>query len=145
MRSKSFSRSPFLEAARSMDLRTLASLVFHLPSFIRLFIRLMGDRRVPYYLKLLVYGAILYALFPIDIMPDLTFLGLGYVDDLVLLTLAVRKLVTGTPPEVLQEHVEAISGRPAQEYAEEEPEQEERQERRMKNVTPGVQSTSSEN
>ncbi len=127
-----------------MDMRTLASLVFHLPSFVRLFARLLRDPRVPYYLKLLVYAAIAYALVPIDIMPDLTFLGLGYVDDLVLLTLAVRKLVTGTPPEVLQEHVEAIAGHPWQRQPQEEPTEESGEQPRMKNITPGAEDNPSQ-
>ena len=110
MRSKSFSRSPFLDAARSMDPRALLSLLFHLPNFIRLFVRLLGDPRVPYYLKLFVYAAILYCFFPFDLFRDFTFLGLGYVDDAVLLFFALRKLVRDSPPEVVQEHVEAISG-----------------------------------
>lgn len=110
MRSKSFSRSPFLEAARSMDIRTLLSLLFHLPNFIRLFIRLLRDPRVPYHLKLFVYAAILYWFFPLDVIRDFPFLGIGYLDDVVLLFLALRALVRGSPPEVVREHVEAISG-----------------------------------
>ncbi|HOE12636.1 MAG TPA: DUF1232 domain-containing protein [bacterium] len=111
MRSKSFGDSPFIKDAQTLEPRVLLSLIFHLPNFIRLFIRLMRDPRVPYYLKLLVYGAIFYCIFPIDLIKDFPFLGIGYLDDAAILFLALRKLVTGSPPEVVQEHVEAISGR----------------------------------
>ena len=138
MRSKSFSRSPFLDAARSMNPRTLASLIFHLPKFIRLFSRLLGDPRVPYYLKLFVYGAILYCFFPLDLFRDLTFFGLGYVDDAILLFLALRKLVRDSPPEVVQEHVEAISGFRREAGQETQNNQEDSQEtpREPRNITP---------
>ena len=99
----------------------LLSLIFHLPNFIRLFIRLMRDPRVPYYLKLFVYGAILYCICPIDLIRDFPLLGIGYLDDAAILFLALRKLVMGSPPEVVQEHVEAISGRRKEPETEEDP------------------------
>ena len=105
-----------------MDPRTLLSLLFHLPNFIRLFSRLLADPRVPYYLKMLVYGAFFYVLIPIDLFSELTRWGIGYVDDVVLLFLALRKLVRDSPPEVVREHVEAIAGRPRKEKAKTEPE-----------------------
>ena len=96
-----------------MEPRALVSLLFHLPNFIRLFTRLLADPRVPYYLKLLVYGAIGYCFFPVDLLGwDFLGFGIGYLDDAVILFLALRKLVRDSPPEVVQEHVEAISGRP---------------------------------
>jgi len=38
----------------------LAKIIFHIPNFIKLSLRLLKDRRVPFYLKLMVYGAIAY-------------------------------------------------------------------------------------
>ncbi|HQH70687.1 MAG TPA: DUF1232 domain-containing protein [bacterium] len=103
----------FLESAQITPASVIAFII-HIPNFIRLFSRLLNDPRVPYHLKFLCYGAILYFLFPLDLWRDFRMFGLGYVDDVLLLFFAFRKLVRDSPPEVVREHVEAISqGRPA--------------------------------
>lgn len=73
----------------------------------RLYVRLMGDRRVPLFPKLLVAGALCYAIVPLDLVPDLLVPVLGYLDDLVLLWLALRALVRLSPPAVVAEHLAA--------------------------------------
>lgn len=82
-----------------------------LPKSVRLCWRLWRDRRVPLYLKGMVIGALLYALSPIDLMPDALVPVIGYVDDLTLLVLAGRYFMRWSPPEVVAEHLAALDRR----------------------------------
>ncbi len=68
---------------------------------------LLRDRRVPLALRGLPVLALLYALSPIDLLPD-RFLGLGQVDDLLVLFLALEALVRLAPRHLMLEHL----GRP---------------------------------
>ncbi len=71
---------------------------------LRLAWRLLRDHRVSPFIKLLIPGlALVYALFPIDIAPDLLPL-LGQLDDLAILILAARLLIELSPPAVVAEH-----------------------------------------
>jgi uncharacterized membrane protein YkvA (DUF1232 family) len=82
--------------------------LMHLPNFIRLYWRLLKDRRVPLLPKVLLVGAIAYALSPLDLLPDITLPLIGVVDDVLLLTLAVRFFIPLCPRTVVEEHVRLI-------------------------------------
>jgi uncharacterized membrane protein YkvA (DUF1232 family) len=56
----------------------------------------------PWYAKLLVAAIVAYALSPIDLIPDFIPV-LGYVDDLLLLPLAIALAIRLVPAEVLAE------------------------------------------
>jgi uncharacterized membrane protein YkvA (DUF1232 family) len=99
-----------MQHAGNYSLATIIGFIVHLPNFIRLFYRLLHDKRVPIHLKALCWGAIAYFFLPWDLLPDLGMLGLGYADDLIFLFLAFKKLVNDSPPDVVREHVQAISG-----------------------------------
>jgi len=86
----------------------LARLIYHIPNFIKLSTRLMKDKRVPFYLKIFVYGAILYVLSPYDIIPDFLIPILGLAEDFVIGALCLTGLVKFSPDEVVEEHVKAI-------------------------------------
>lgn len=86
----------------------LARILFHIPNFIKLSLRLLKDKRVSLYLKLLVYAAILYVLSPFDLLPDFLVPFLGFFEDLVIAVLCLIVLVKFSPPEVVEEHVQAI-------------------------------------
>jgi len=60
------------------------------------------DPRVPWYAKLLAGGVVAYALSPIDLIPDPVPI-LGYLDDLVLIPLAVLLVRRMIPDHVLAE------------------------------------------
>ena len=64
----------------------------------RLVGRLILDRRVPWYLKLLPIGAAIYAISPVDLLP------LNPLDDAALVSLAFYLFVELCPPEVVAEH-----------------------------------------
>ena len=68
---------------------------------IRLIFRLLGDRRVNPLLKLLPLGSLVYFVFP-DILP-------GPVDDAILMWLGGYLFIELCPPEVVQEHMDAMT------------------------------------
>jgi uncharacterized membrane protein YkvA (DUF1232 family) len=74
-----------------------------IPNLVLLCARLMVDPRVPAKERLLVAGAIVYALMPLDLIPDmLPFVG--QVDDAYLIALTLLRLMTVTDPRVVREH-----------------------------------------
>jgi uncharacterized membrane protein YkvA (DUF1232 family) len=75
-----------------------------LPRYLRLYVRLMGDARVPVRLKLIVVAALAYLISPIDLTPDLLVPVLGQLDDALVLWLAFRAFVRLCPPRVVAEH-----------------------------------------
>ena len=97
-----------LTLLRNLGLRRVVQLVTHLPSFVRLFSRLAKDSRVGLGPKLLLAGILAYLIFPIDLLPDFL-VGLGQVDDLLLLFLGLKLFLRLCPKAVVQEHVRAIA------------------------------------
>jgi len=75
---------------------------------VRLVWRLLNDSRVPALPKLIVPAALVYVLFPFDIAPDLI-LGLGQLDDVGILAVAVATFIEFCPREVVEEHRRAIA------------------------------------
>lgn len=67
---------------------------------IKLILRLMGDSRVSIFLKVLPVVTLVYLLFP-DLL-------LGPVDDVAIIWLGAYLFVELCPPEVVQEHVDAL-------------------------------------
>ena len=94
----------------------LARIIFHIPNFIKLSLRLLKDRGVPFYLKLLVYGAIAYVLSPYDLIPDFLVPFLGFFEDIIIGILCLIGLIKGSPPEVVEGHVKAIDAENKQRY-----------------------------
>ena len=56
----------------------------------------------PWYAKLLVAGIVAYALSPIDLIPDFIPV-IGYLDDLILLPIAMAWAIRLIPPQVMAE------------------------------------------
>lgn len=81
--------------------------VSHLPSFARLFLRLLADRRVAVMPKALLIGAAIYAVSPLDFLPDMMPL-LGQVDDLTIFLMACRGFIQLIPRPLVDEHIHAI-------------------------------------
>ncbi len=61
--------------------------------------RVMRDPRTPGWLKMLPLLALIYILSPIDLLPDLAIPGIGSLDDLIILLLALRMLIDLAPGE----------------------------------------------
>lgn len=75
----------------------------------KLVLRLMGDKRVPFYLKALPLGTLAYF-----VVPDLAF---GPIDDAVIIGLGTYIFIEMCPQHVVEEHRarlrgEAVSGKP---------------------------------
>lgn len=83
--------------------RRMKNLLMFLPNTIALCGRLMTDARVPRTEKLLFAGAIVYAVMPLDFIPDmLPFIG--QVDDAYLIALTLLRLINRTDDLVVREH-----------------------------------------
>ena len=91
------------KAPRRGAKRTLLHVIGQIPSYLRLFVGLLTDPRVSRLDKLLVAGAIVYIVMPIDLIPDfIPFLG--QVDDIYLLVLALQRLIANAGLVVVAEH-----------------------------------------
>ncbi|HEX8709923.1 MAG TPA: YkvA family protein [Pyrinomonadaceae bacterium] len=83
--------------------RRMKNLLMFLPQMVALCGRLMTDRRVPLAEKALFAGAIVYAVMPLDLIPDmLPFVG--QVDDAYLIALTLIRLMGRTDERVVREH-----------------------------------------
>lgn len=72
--------------------------------------RLLKDGRVPFSSKLIVPGGLLYTVVPIDLMPDFI-PGLGQLDDITIIVLALTTFVRAAPRAIVQEHLDRMAGR----------------------------------
>lgn len=75
-----------------------------LPDLTVLLARLLRDSRVPVGSKLLVLAGIGYVLSPIDLLPTLLFGPIGLVDDLVVVSAALSRLLNDVHPDVVRSH-----------------------------------------
>ncbi|MCE2527550.1 MAG: DUF1232 domain-containing protein [Actinomycetia bacterium] len=84
-------------------IKTVAGLAAAAPQLGKLVVRLSRDPRVPARAKRLAAGLAVYAVLPIDLIPDLIPV-VGVVDDLLALVVAVAILVESAPKDVVVEH-----------------------------------------
>lgn len=96
--------------ARSMpgDPSGLRDMLLLLPDFSVLLARLLRDPRVPRRSKLVALVGIGYVLSPIDLLPALLLGPLGLLDDLIVVTAALSRLLNHVHPDVVRS---AWSGR----------------------------------
>ncbi len=64
--------------------------------------KLLWDKRVSGFTKLVPLATLVYLFLPIDLLPD-PVLGLGQVDDLVMILLGLRMFISLCPPDVVAE------------------------------------------
>ncbi len=74
-----------------------------LPNVTKLFARLMRDPRVPIRRKILVGAVAGYVVSPIDVIPDFL-VGIGRLDDVILVSLAIDHLMRGADEAIVMEH-----------------------------------------
>jgi uncharacterized membrane protein YkvA (DUF1232 family) len=83
--------------------KRMKNLLTFLPNLVRLCGRLLKDSRVPTTEKVLVAAAIIYAIAPLDFLPDfIPFLG--QVDDAYLIALTLLRLINRTDESIVREH-----------------------------------------
>lgn len=89
-----------LGLGRRSDARALAGFI---PDCLVLFRRLLADERVPRSRKLVPLLALGYLALPIDLVPDFIPIA-GQLDDAIVVVLALRFLLHGGEPALLDEH-----------------------------------------
>lgn len=95
---------------RQLGWRNFFQLLTHLPSFVKLFARLLKDPRVSVSPKLVLAGILAYVILPADLLPDLL-IGVGQLDDLAVILGGLKLFLSLCPNEVVHEHLKAIAGR----------------------------------
>ena len=83
--------------------RRLKNLLLFIPNMLLLSARLLTDSRVPRTERALVAGAIVYAIIPFDLIPDMIPF-VGQIDDAYLIALTLLRLMERTDPKVVREH-----------------------------------------
>lgn len=83
--------------------RRLKNLLLFIPNMLLLSVRLLADPRVPAIDRALVAGAIVYAIIPFDLIPDMIPF-VGQIDDAYLIALTLLRLMERTDPKVVREH-----------------------------------------
>lgn len=73
------------------------------PALVRLVYRLLKDGRVSRLDKAILGGILVYVLNPMDLLPD-AIPGLGQVDDMYLVALALLRLLSRADESVLRKH-----------------------------------------
>ncbi len=76
--------------------------------------KLLWDGRVPLATKLVPFLTMGYLFLPVDFVPDVL-LGLGQVDDLVVLLVGLRMFISLCPPTVVAEYKRLTGGHTEQE------------------------------
>lgn len=74
-----------------------------LPNTVKLLVRLMSDRRVSMRRKAFIGAVLLYIISPVDLIPDFV-IGIGRLDDVILVSLAIDHLMSGADEEIVREH-----------------------------------------
>jgi uncharacterized membrane protein YkvA (DUF1232 family) len=77
---------------------------------LKLIFRLMGDKRVSVFAKLIPIGAFAYLLFPADLAPNIVLPFVGMLDDAAILWLGSYAFTEFCPPEVVAEHMKELAG-----------------------------------
>ncbi len=86
----------------------MARLLLHVPNFIKLYWRLFADQRVSWLPKSILVAGILYFVVPTDLIPDFPLVPVGWLDDALVLTVALKAFIKLCPPRIVQEHVQLI-------------------------------------
>jgi uncharacterized membrane protein YkvA (DUF1232 family) len=92
---------------RRLNPLDIARFIWHLPNFVKLYVRLFRDRRVSLLAKGLLIAALAYIVLPWDFVPEFVPF-LGRIDDVVVIIFALRGFIALCPREVVREHVAAI-------------------------------------
>lgn len=83
--------------------RSIMHVITRIPSYLRMLVGLVGDRRVSRLDRFLVVGALVYIVSPLDFIPDVIPF-LGQVDDIFLLMTALQRMVDRAGVDVLLDH-----------------------------------------
>ncbi len=76
---------------------------------LKLITRLMGDRRVNAFLKLLPLASVAYLISPFDLAPGVVLPVIGVLDDAAILWIGSTLFVELCPPNVVNEHMQELA------------------------------------
>ena len=79
-------------------------LLLFLPDLVVLLVRLAQDPRVPVGAKAVAVFGVGYALSPIDLLPEIFFGPIGFVDDLLVVAAAVSRVINHVHPDLVRAH-----------------------------------------
>ncbi|HEY6072603.1 MAG TPA: YkvA family protein [Anaerolineales bacterium] len=74
---------------------------------LKLIVRLMGDRRVSPFLKLLPIASLVYLISPVDLVMGIP--GVSALDDMAIVSLGAYMFIEFCPPDVVQEHMKMLT------------------------------------
>ncbi len=83
---------------------SFADLLLLLPDVVVLMLRLMRDERVPLAGKVVALLGVGYVLSPIDLVPEILLGPIGLVDDLLIVTAALSRLLRDVHPDIVRSH-----------------------------------------
>lgn len=90
-----------LEPGGSFGVRDVILLM---PDLTVLLLRLMRDRRVPLGAKAVALVGVGYVLSPIDLLPTILFGPLGWLDDALVVTAALGRILNEVHPDIVRSH-----------------------------------------
>jgi uncharacterized membrane protein YkvA (DUF1232 family) len=79
-------------------------MIFLLPDLTILLARLMRDKRVPLKHKIIAGIGVGYVLSPIDLMPSLLLGPIGLIDDAVVVSAALSRVLNHVHPDIVRSH-----------------------------------------
>ena len=86
------------------DARDIAlEAVLMIPNIVKLLGRITRDPRVSVKRKAFAAAAMIYVVSPIDLIPDFI-AGIGQLDDLIVVAIALNHLIDGSGREIVEEH-----------------------------------------
>ena len=81
-----------------------ADFLLLVPDVFILLWRLLGDSRVTGRNKVLLGSAVVYYIFPFDLLPEALLGPIGYLDDLVFGVYVLNRMLVDVDPSILREH-----------------------------------------
>lgn len=81
-----------------------SDLILLLPDVVVLLMRLLRDERVPFTAKALALLGVGYVLSPIDLVPEALLGPIGLIDDLLVVTAVLSRLMRDVHPDVVRSH-----------------------------------------
>ena len=97
----------FRDSLASVDNARLSGfrdVIFLLPDLTVLLARLMRDPRVPLGHKLLAAAGVGYVLSPVDLVPSLLFGPIGLIDDAIVVSAALSRILNHVHPDIVRSH-----------------------------------------
>lgn len=86
------------------DARAIArEAILMIPNIVKLLGRIARDPRVSVKRKTFAVAAMIYVVSPIDLIPDFI-AGIGQLDDLIVVAIALNHLIDGAGRDVVEEH-----------------------------------------